>query len=184
MPEIEVPKHKDISPWRKVAMFSKTIGNLSGQTLFLDLDIVIIDNIDCFFTFTNKFTIIENWSQKGRNIGNSSIYCFIIGAHHHVFDYYRNNVEEVTNLYDNEQVYLSRKIKDMDYWPEEWCKSFKKHCVPQYIMRYFIIPYKPKNAKIIVFHGNPKPEDAINGGFFGNIWKYIRATKWVEEHWR
>jgi hypothetical protein len=57
MPPIVVPKEKDISPWRKLGMFSKTIGDLEGKSLFLDLDLVILDDIDCFFTFSNKFTI-------------------------------------------------------------------------------------------------------------------------------
>ena len=180
MPQIA----KDLSPWRKLGMFSEKIGDLSGKALFLDLDIVIIENIDCFFMFSNKFTIIENWTQKGRGIGNSSVYCYTVGAHTDVIQYYRDNVEEVTNKYSNEQIYLSRKIGDIDYWPANWCKSFKKHCIPMYIVRYFVTPAKPKAVKIVVFHGNPKPIDAIKGGFFGSIWKYIKPTRWIEENWR
>lgn len=184
LPEISVPVEKDVSPWRKLGMFSKNIGDLRGKALFLDLDIIIIENIDCFFTFSDKFTIIENWTQKGKNIGNSSVYCFTIGAHSDVLEYYNDNISEVTNKYSNEQIYLSLKINDIEFWPASWCKSFKRHCIPPYIIRYFKAPSLPEKAKIIVFHGNPKPEDAIKGGFFGNIWKYIRPTKWVEDNWR
>lgn len=183
MPEIYVPQKNDVSPWRKLGMFSSKIADLEGKALFLDLDIVILDNIDSFFTFSNKFTIIENWTQKGRGIGNSSVYCFTIGNHVDVIDYYKENTDEIVKKYSNEQIYLSRKIGDIDYWPEEWCKSFKKHCIPPYIIRYFKTPLLPKGAKIIVFHGNPKPEDAIKGGFFGNIWKYVRPTKWIKDNW-
>ena len=184
LPNIDVPAAKDVSPWRKLGMFSEEIGDLSGKALFLDFDIVIVDYIDCFFTFSNKFTIIENWTQKGRGIGNSSVYCYTIGAHSDVIQYYRNHIEEVTDQYSNEQIYLSRKIGDIDYWPASWCKSFKRHCIPPYIIRYFRAPVKPKDVKIVVFHGNPKPEDAIKGGFFGNIWKYIRPTSWIKDNWR
>ena len=183
MPFIDVPKDKDVSPWRKLGMFSKHIGDLKGKSMFLDLDIVIVDNIDCFFTFANKFTIIENWTQKGRGIGNSSVYCFNIGQHTDVIEYYKEHITEVTSKYSNEQVYLSRRIGAIDYWPADWCKSFKRHCIPNYIIRYFKSPVKPKGVKIVVFHGNPKPEDAIKGGFFGNVWKYIRPTKWIEDNW-
>jgi hypothetical protein len=184
MPLIEVPKEKDVSPWRKLGMFSKEIGDLQGKAMFLDLDIVIVDNIDCFFTFSDKFTIIENWTQKGRGIGNSSVYCFNIGEHVEVLDYYNQNTVEVTNRYSNEQIYLSLKIGNIDYWPDSWCKSFKRHCMPGYIIRYFTTPIKPQEVKIVVFHGNPKPEDAAKGGFFGSIWKYIRPTKWIKDNWR
>ncbi|RTK92238.1 MAG: hypothetical protein EKK61_05550 [Rickettsiales bacterium] len=184
LPQIDVPIEKDVSPWRKLGMFSDKIGDLSGKALFLDLDIVIMDNIDCFFTYSDKFTIIENWTQKGQGIGNSSVYCFTIGAHSDVIDYYKNNIEEVTNAFSNEQIYLSKKIKDIEFWPDSWCKSFKRHCLPPYIIRYFQAPYQPQDVKIVVFHGNPKPEDAITGGFFGNIWKYVKPTKWIAENWR
>lgn len=184
MPLIDVPRDKDCSPWRKLGMFSKHIGDLEGKCMFLDLDIVIVDNIDCFFTFANKFTIIENWTQKGRGIGNSSVYCFNIGQHTDVLEYYKEHITEITSKYSNEQIYLSCRIPEIDYWPAYWCKSFKRHCIPNYIIRYFKTPVKPKGVKIVVFHGKPNPEDAIKGGFFGNIWKYIRPTKWIEDHWR
>lgn len=184
LPTIYVPEHIAGSPWRKLLMFSKEIGNLTGKTLFLDLDIVICDEINSFFTFSDKFTIIENWTQKGQGIGNSSVYCFTIGAHTNVLEYYKNHVNEVTQKYDNEQIYLSLKIGDIDYWPDQWCRSFKRHCIPPYIIRYFQTPKKPQGVKILVFHGNPKPEDAIKGGFFGNIWKYIKPTKWIADNWR
>jgi hypothetical protein len=185
LPPVEVPINKDISPWRKLAMFTKQIGDIpyGAIALFLDLDIVIVDNIDCFFNFRQQFTIIENWTQKGQGIGNSSVYCFRIGHYSEVLDYYHQNVSEVTSKYRNEQIYLSLKIGKIKYWPHQWCQSFKKHCLPYPIIRYFKAPVKPAAAKIIVFHGNPKPEDTIKGGFFGNIWKYVRPTQWIKSYW-
>lgn len=184
IPEISVPKEKDVSPWRKLAIFSKQIGDLKGKTLFLDLDVVIIDSIDCFFTFATKFTIIENWTQKGRRIGNSAVYCFNIGQHLDVLEYYKKNTEEVTSKYSNEQIYLSCKIGNIEFWPATWCRSFKRHCIPPYIIRYFKIPVQPKDVKIVVFHGNPMPKDAVKGGFFGNILKYVKPTPWIKANWR
>ena len=184
MPLIDVPKEKDVSPWRKLGMFSENIADLTGKSLFLDLDIVIVDNIDCFFSFSNKFTIIENWTQAGRGIGNSAVYCFNIGQHADVLNYYNSHTDEVTSKYSNEQIYLSRKIGDIDYWPAAWCRSFKRHCLPGYIIRYFKTPTRPKGVKIVVFHGTLGIEGAINGGFFGSIWKYVRPTKWIADNWR
>lgn len=183
MPVITVPPAIDGSPWRKLGMFSHQIGDLTGKSLFMDLDIVILEDIDCFFTYSDKFAIIENWTQKGRGIGNSSVYCFNIGEYSYVLDYYNDNIEEVTGQYSNEQMYLSKKIGDIVYWPDDWCKSFKRHCLPGYIIRYFKTPKKPKNVKIMIFHGRPGPRMAIKGGFFGNIWKYVRPTPWLADDW-
>lgn len=184
LPYIKVPEKNDIDPWRKLGMFSKQIGDLEGKCLFLDLDIIIVDNIDCFFSYSDKFSIIENWTQQGRNIGNSSVYCFEIGKHTDVLEYYLNNMDEVLNNYDNEQIYLSKKIGDIEFWPDDWCKSFKVHCMQPHFIRYFIPPKLPKGAKIVVFHGRPKPSDVIKGGFFGRITKYTRPAKWAEDYWR
>jgi hypothetical protein len=184
IPKIDVPPNKAYSPWKKLAMFSPKLANIKGKILFLDLDIVIMDNIDCFFDYADKFTIIENWTQMGQGIGNSSVYCFTAGEHQDVFNYYCQNTTEVTSLYKNEQIYLSKKIGDIKYWPDAWCKSFKRHCLRSHILRYFLAPKQPDSAKIIVFHGNPKPSDAIEGGFFGNILKYTKPAYWLKKHYQ
>ena len=65
------------SPWRKLSVLrarARTIS--SGPVLFLDLDVVIVASIDCLFAHPGEFCIIENWTQRGRGIGNSSVYRF------------------------------------------------------------------------------------------------------------
>lgn len=188
MPELDIPKKNQGSPWRKLTVFAKNLGGLKGQTMFIDLDVVIVDSIDCFFDFAGKdFTIIENWTQAGRGIGNSSVYILEIGKYSDVLDYYKKHTQEVVDKYDNEQIYLSKYIGKIKYWPEEWCKSFKCHCLPGGpggILNWFKTPILPKGARIIVFHGNPKPEDAIIGQWPGSWRKHVRPTPWVEKYWK
>src|SRR3546814_284220 len=74
MPHVPLPEAIKDRPWRKLGTFAPGLGGLEGPTLFLDLDLVIIDNIDCFFQHPGDFCIIENWTQLGRGIGNSSVY--------------------------------------------------------------------------------------------------------------
>ena len=183
IPKISVPKSKEGSPWRKLALFTKTINDIKGKTLFLDLDIVIIDNIDCFFDFSDKLTIIENWTQKGKNIGNSSVYCFEFGKYPDLFEYFNNNSEKITKEFKNEQIFLSKYLKDIDFWPENWCTSFKRHCIPRNLLRFFLTPKKPLHTKIIVFHGRPKPIEAAHGGFYGNFYKYVKPARWILKYW-
>ena len=47
--------------WKKLGLFTDKLGNLEGEALFLDLDIVIRDNIDCFFEKEGEFYIIKDW---------------------------------------------------------------------------------------------------------------------------
>lgn len=183
LPDVFVPKAHAISPWRKLGMFSDPLGDLKGKTLFLDLDVAIVDDLDPFFTYSDHFAIIENWTQLGRGIGNSSVYCFNIGAHKNVLETYQNNTQTVLETHDNEQIFLSKTIADITFWPAPWCQSYKHHCIPSGLGKYIQEPKLPKDCKIVVFHGLPNPPEAIKGGFFGSLRKYARPAPWLKEHW-
>lgn len=91
-------------------------------------------------------------------------------------------------------MYITRELgrDGFDYFPDQWCRSFKMHCLPGGILNSFVTPKKvPENAKIIVFHGKPNPSDAIAGvwgkpvkPFFKKLYKSVKPTKWVADHWR
>jgi len=184
IPDIYIPEKNANSPWRKLSTLNQEIGNLAGKTLFLDLDIVILDSIDCFFTFSDKFTIIENWTQPGRGIGNSSVYLFEVGRYSNVLEYFKENYEAVTATYPNEQVYLSKTIGDIAYWPDEWCQSFKFHAIPSWPKRVFRPPEIPEGCKILVFHGHPNPDQAVTGNYGSRLHKYFRPAPWITDYWR
>jgi hypothetical protein len=54
-------------PWRKIALWAAELPGVSGDVLFLDLDVVITGSIDSFFDYepSATFCVIENWTQKG-----------------------------------------------------------------------------------------------------------------------
>lgn len=183
IPKIYVPPEKAVSPWRKLALFAPKLGDLSGRSLYLDLDVVIVDGIDELFSYSNKFTIIENWTQKGRGIGNSSVYCYDIGRHADVLAYYESHMDEVLERYSNEQTFLSKHIGDIAFWPHSWCQSFKFHAIPPWPFRLWKAPALPKGCKILVFHGHPNPDEAIIGNYGGKIRKYFRPAPWIADYW-
>jgi hypothetical protein len=47
-----------------LTVFKKGFGGLKGKTLFLDLDVVIVDNMDDFFTVKGDFLIILSKTHK------------------------------------------------------------------------------------------------------------------------
>jgi hypothetical protein len=184
IPEMDIPAKHAVSPWRKLTLFSSELGNLKGKALFLDLDVVIVQSIDCFFSHSQKFTIIENWTQRGQGIGNSSVYCFEIGRHTDVLDYYKAHTDEVLRQHKNEQIFLSRRIGDIDFWPAEWCRSFKFHAIPKGPLRYFKAPRLPEGCRILVFHGHPHPHEAVVGDYRGRLRKYFKPAPWIEDYWK
>lgn len=172
--------------WRKLSVFAEKIDDLEGIGLFLDLDIVIRSNIDCFFSTNHNFQIIKDWDFPHDIIGNSSVFKFKIGQHPYVLNDFINNFNKITNKYRNEQAYLSYKMMEhgeLRYWPNNWCISFKRNCLKKWPLCYFKMPDDPIEAKIIVFHGKPTPQQAYVGyvGKYG--FRYIKPTKWLDKYW-
>ncbi|MCY1546355.1 hypothetical protein D9M68_823470 [compost metagenome] len=87
----------------------------------------------------------------------------------------RNEQEFIT-------LYLARQGK-LSYWPDTWCRSFKRHCLRGGIMGWFLPPTIPEGARIIAFHGKPNPPDAI-AGVSGKWYRRVLPTQWVADHWR
>lgn len=186
IPEIALGSAPIWSGWRKIASLSPHLG-LTGNVLFLDLDLIIMGNIDGFFTHApNEFCIIENWTQPGQKIGNSSVYRYRADAHTDVFADFERRHEEIYRTITNEQTYLTLQVAQkhkVEFWPDEWCRSFKRHCLPNVFLRPFVAPQPPKGCKILVFHGPPKPIDAAHGKW-PNKRKCLRPSPWILQHWK
>lgn len=181
--ELDIPNGPERG-WDKLTTFSSPLYDLVGQALFVDLDVVIVDNIDCFFDYEAEFPIIKDWVKKDVT-GNSSVYRFTINAHADILDYFRKNHAAVRQQVRNEQEYLSWYVSThgtLSYWPDQWCKSFKYHCNRRGLKAWFRPPQRPQDAKIIIFHGNPNPPDAI-AGRSGKWYRKVLPTPWVADHW-
>ena len=74
------------------------------------------------------------------------------------------------------------KAGNLNYWPKEWCVSFKNHCVPKNFASYFADPTLPKGARIVLFAGNPKMDDALNGRG-GKWYRRIGDISWLKSAW-
>jgi len=185
LPEMDLPPGKERG-WRKLSTFVSPLFDLTGPTLFLDVDVVITGPLDDFFTHPGKFLIIHDWARPWRITGNSSAYRFEAGAHPEVLDYFLKNIDRVKREVRHEQAYLSREMHRMgllEYWPKDWCVSFKYGCMPTFPLNLFRTPTIPPDARVIVFHGHPQPDVALAGGGKGII-RRVRPTPWIAEHWR
>ena len=60
IPIIELPDGIPERGWKKLTVLKNNLGGLSGQTLFLDLDVLIVSNIDSFFNHTGDFLIAHD----------------------------------------------------------------------------------------------------------------------------
>jgi hypothetical protein len=196
-------EYQTIYAYRKeAALCEDNLANLKNQRVFFfDLDIVIIDSLDELFDYpqNDKFYIVKDWNSKGDRVGQASVYSWVIGTLGYVKEYFEQNPKEVVDeFYNASQEYLSSKVIEkygaLNFWPENWFCSFRFHCMPKFgPLRHFITPKIPniEGLKAIVFHGRPKPQEAIEGIWLLDDkpkWKKLymacRPTKWIEEYWR
>ena len=196
LPEFEEPTAEYLPRcqcWRKLALFDAQYHDLKGKTLLIDLDVVIVDNIDDLFTFSDKLVMPENWSRPGRLFGQGSVICFNMGQFPELLDNWRKDAPAIYKRFDSEQNYIPETLgwDNIAWLPKEWVISFKDHCMPGGVLNSFIAPTKiPAGAKIITFHGNPNPPDAIAGRWgapvpwYKSFYKTVKPTRWIDEYWR
>lgn len=186
IPAMELPGGLPERMWKKLSTLKEDLYGLKGTALFLDLDIVIVAPIDCFFDYKGDFLIIKDYKKQWRITGNSSVYRFEIGKHGYVFDDFLQNFDEIRKRHRNEQEYLTQAIYDkgkLAYWPKEWCPSYKYDCVSRFPLAFWVKPFIPKGAKIVIFHGEINPHKAIKGGK-GKWYRYVKPAPWVADYWR
>ncbi|WP_116908930.1 glycosyltransferase [Variovorax sp. RCC_210] len=175
--------------WKKLTTFEQDLHGLRGTALFLDLDVVVVGSLDAFFEQPGEFLIIHDYARpwrRGRITGNSSVYRFELGAHADVLAYFRANMDKVQAEYRNEQAYLSDVLHQqgkLAYWPDGWCPSFKYHGIPTWPTNYWEEPFVPEGARIMVFHGECNPPDAL-AGRRNRAFRFIRPATWVAKYWK
>lgn len=171
--------------WLKLTSFKEELYDLKGRTLFLDLDIVIVDSLDPFFEQKGEFIVIREW-DKTDGTGNTSCYVYTIGAHADALEYLKNDYPRSIEPVRNEQEFITHFLQrqsKLSYWPQQWCVSFKRSCMPNTLASWFTTPKLPQGARIVAFHGKPNPPDAI-AGISGKWYRRVAPTPWVAEHWR
>lgn len=187
LPPCPVIPGREREAWRKLSLFGPRLGDLSGPTLFLDLDLVVVDALDPLFDFApGRFCIIHNWTHPDRRVGNSSVFRFEIGRHPQVLERYVRDPVKVVSSHRNEQIFLTRCIDETDralWWPSAWCVSFKKHCLPRGLAKLALPSRMPAGARIVVFHGDPNPPEAARRWCYRQR-HFMRPARWILEHWR
>ncbi|MBP0047196.1 hypothetical protein H9C73_00485 [Marinobacterium sp. AK62] len=191
-PEIPLPEPQCRLGWRKLTLYreSEHLFGLEGDWLYLDLDVVVSGSLDPFFEYMPEktFVVMQNWTQPGKGIGNTSVYRFRVGADAYLFDHLIENQAEIFKQYRNSQTYISRTVKELNFWPDDWCVLFKTHCVPPWPARFWQEPLLPQGAKVVAFPGDPNPHDAVQGRWpvkksYKKLYKVIRPARWIRDIW-
>lgn len=145
-----LPVEEDLPGWwSKLTLFRKRSYGLK-RILFLDLDVVITDNIDCFDVKDQEFVIIKDWNYESYN---SSAFLLEIGSRRKVWDKFIKNKDRIMKTHHGDQDWITKHAEGV-CWPVHWCVSFKENQLPV--------------GKISIFHGKPDPHEV--GGWVAKAW--------------
>lgn len=127
--------------WAKISLFEP--GRFRGRVLYLDLDITIVDKLNDLALYPAPFVAIKDWL---RPTINSSVMSWDAGVMDHVFT---NFDETVMDRLNGDQDWITEQMPHAEVFPKDWCVSYRKS-----VKRFRAVP---PSAKIVVFHGFPKP---------------------------
>ena len=165
--DIEFRKFKDSHYegwWNKMQLFREE-SDLKGPCLYMDLDVVILDNINELATFgdDDTFGVINDFNILTKEY-NSSIMKFNNEVATDLV--WKPFLQQKTDLMklQGDQNAMSRLVKGSQYlkvMPDEWSYSYKwfSRQDPRFDKSRWTFEKKEK-AKVAVFHGRPLPHDS------------------------
>ncbi|GKT12660.1 MAG: hypothetical protein ISEC1_P1639 [Thiomicrorhabdus sp.] len=180
--------------WYKLVIFQENFLNIPAEDkiLFLDLDIVILNELDSLVSYSDQFCISAD-DEAHRY--NSSVMCFHPGQYRFIWESFIIQKETIVNEMHGDQDWIEYSYKEAVLFPKSVVKSFKidLDCKTPYSFgkfgralrkRFpFLLPSgtvaAPKDAAIVLFHGKPDPADVMDGPYD----KY-RHAPWIKDSWK
>ena len=191
IPSIALPPGLKPGPWRKLALWSAALGDLDGDLLFLDLDVLVTGSLDPLFDHApGRLVLVRNPTQGRRDgIGNSSVMRYRARSAPHLVSDFEADAVRMSHRFDNEQIYVTKEARlPVAFWPEDWCPSFKHGLLPPWPLYLFRAPRLPPAARVVVFTGHPRPDEAMRGlwpaKWYKKFYRALPPVPWVAEHRR
>ncbi len=123
--------------WTKIAFFQSPLFDIEGPVLSIDLDMVIVDNIDCFFEYEQDEFCMK-WDYAGH--GHSScVMRYPAGQHGHIYDNLHINDKDFAThntvagfkkkKYWGDQIWITEQMEgQVNLWPKTWIQKYVKEC--------------------------------------------------------
>jgi hypothetical protein len=172
--------------WCKPYMFSNDLP-LKGTILYMDLDVVIANNIDQLFTYEpTKWCTIRDFTRIMRpqwKKYNSSVIRFQTGSLDYLWQSFKQNYTSIQRKYHGDQDWLYQETYESNpavLYPDQWIMSWKWEIRKNKQLGRGdrgerklttienVVPVK--DCCITVFHGDPNPHNCLD--------------PWVVDNWR
>jgi hypothetical protein len=171
--------------WYKPYIYSNDLP-IEGTILFLDLDLVICNNIDNLFLFQpKKYCALRDFTRAmrpGWQKYNSSVVRFEKGQLDFVWTEFIKNPKNVIRRFFGDQDWLWEQTRGQaTYWPESWIKSWKWEIRKEKAWKPGGVKGNrtfekienvtaPNDCCIVAFHGDPNPDNCFDPYIVDN-WK-------------
>jgi hypothetical protein len=184
IPTLALPPGIPDRGWTKLTTFKADLHGLRGTALFLDLDMVIVGDITTSSRLPGEFLIIHDWKRPWRVTGNSSVYRFRIGAHPDLLQRFRRAGTACASATATSRPTCRTHCTQgrLAYWPKGLVLQLQVPLHPALALNYWRAPSIPAGTRIVIFHGEINPPDAIRGGRSARG-RFLLPAPWVTEHW-
>ncbi len=180
--------------WPKLTIYQEHLEGLQGRALFIDLDSVVCGDLGPMLTHPGEVVVIREWRRfadyfrKWEVNGATGVLAFDMGGPcDHFYQTWLEGPEAHATELRSEQRFVTKYARDMQFWPDDWVVSFKRHLMAKPVLNRFVPVREPgPEAKIVAFHGKPRPIDVVadNNQVWGKPLRYGRgAVPFVRDYW-
>jgi hypothetical protein len=200
-PDFGVPRPQwNKGSWPKVPLFAPGIFADDEIVLYLDLDVMVLGDLDPFIDLVRErpaFYTLRESSPIGWRLAplawrpdrgsQGSVYVWRAGDQRHVWEHFTTHTDYVRANFHSDRFYFPKIAVGETYLPDGWCRSFKAACAWYWpLSLVFRTPAYPEGARILFFHGRPRPIELM--GPPGRRWGSKRKSgtgpvPWVRDYW-
>jgi len=185
--------------WAKLGVFAPHLFPFEDVVLFLDLDVMVQQSLAPLIKLVRQrrhLVIQREWNPDLWSVlpqvlrpdrgAQSSVFGFCPETIGNIYGNFLADAAEISATVKNDQTYLTQVVTDRSYWPAGFCVSFKRSCTRYFPLNLLLPAVKrPRNAKIIVFHGKPRPWDTLveAGERWGSKRRFgIGPVLWIRQY--
>ncbi|SFK61098.1 hypothetical protein SAMN04488036_101662 [Shimia haliotis] len=180
--------------WPKLALYVPQLHDIQGRCLFIDLDMMVSRGLDEMFEHPGEYVGIgvgPAWRPNPKptdekHLG-TGVFAFDAGKQVQILETFRDDKDMAFRQFANEQDFVRANAQGLSYWPDDWVLSFKRHLRRPIGLDLFLEPKQaPESARIIAFHGAPRPIDLVSerAGFWDKFPHLGHGqVSWVKDYW-
>ena len=135
--------------FNKLYLFKDGLFKRGQQIFYFDLDTMITGSLDEIFDYRGDFCILRDFLHLGSKYG-SGVMSWQSGEVAHIWNNYQ--AAGYPRVDGGDQNWIEQQVQRADFWQDEFPSEFVS-------WKVYCRGGVPKDAKVVCFHGKPKPHE-------------------------